>query len=57
MSEVKIETKRYKGQKIIYKRNEDGSLELIRVLSTDPKVYLKKDFQPGHKLEINKLED
>ncbi|HAN09924.1 MAG TPA: hypothetical protein DCP90_04840 [Clostridiales bacterium] len=44
---LKTEEAEYKGQIVQYSKMDDGSNKIVRVISTDPKVYLKKEFQPG----------
>ncbi|HCC06639.1 MAG TPA: hypothetical protein DEP72_00540 [Clostridiales bacterium] len=44
---LKTEEAEYKGQIVQYMKMDDGGNKIVRVISTDPKVYLKKEFQPG----------
>lgn len=37
----------YQGKPCYVKKGEDGTYELIRLLSTDPQDYLNGNLQPG----------
>lgn len=35
------------GQLVQINKNNDGKCSLLRVITTDPSIYLNKKFQPG----------
>ncbi|HEX2945749.1 MAG TPA: YlzJ-like family protein [Clostridia bacterium] len=37
----------YRGERVLVRRSADNQFELVRLLSTCPATFLKKDFQMG----------
>lgn len=42
----------YEGKLVYVEKLEDGSYELLQLLSTDPEDYLNPQFTPGNHIQI-----
>ncbi len=48
---LESEVAEYRGEPIQYMKTQDGKYKIVRVMSTDPQVYLKQEFQPGKEVK------
>ncbi|OGO86681.1 MAG: hypothetical protein A2Y24_03700 [Clostridiales bacterium GWE2_32_10] len=48
---LKCDEIEYEGNIVQYSKADNGKYKVVRVISTDPQVYLKKEFQPGETIK------
>lgn len=53
--EVKYFEAGYKGERVVVSQITDQSCSISRLLSTNPRVYLNPEFQPGRPIDSNDL--